>query len=151
RAPPIPSAQDGRYHGETLDLNKTDLGQHLELLARKGKLARQVVLHLHGSGQRLTSPFRVQETDLVLYFEPPVGNLPPLVLMPKPATSAGRAALIEVEDGSLEVQGGGILFDNSRQAPLPRHLIRVKRGDLRLQTCVFQGALARAPECYQGL
>src|SRR5262249_46537031 len=96
--PDLPAAEGDPYVGENLDLNRArDLGASL---AGK-KLGKTVVLHLSGSDQKPTSPIRVRNADLVLYFEPPRDDkAPPLALT---HTDQSGEALVEVENGSLTV------------------------------------------------
>ncbi|HXG11044.1 MAG TPA: hypothetical protein VNK04_14895, partial [Gemmataceae bacterium] len=157
-APEIPAPGDDLYHGERLDLSRIDLGAYLQQLQKSGKkLGPRVVLHLTGSGERPTSPIRLKGTTLVLYFEPPEkkpgepGTPPPLVLTPPRNLSTTLDVLIDVEDGDLEVIGGEIRFPDSRLALVPRHLLRVRRGNLLLYGCRLQGPVAQPPESYGGL
>src|SRR5262249_38338226 len=60
-------------------------------------------------------------------------------------------ALIQVEDGNLEVVGGQVRSDDFGTANLPRHLLLVRRGDLRVHGCWLQGPVTSQPENYWGL
>ena len=93
------------------DLTRTDLGAHLQKIIASGrKLGPRVVFHLHGSGDRPTTPVRLKGSSLVLYFEPPekkpTGAPPaPLVLVPPSGAAQAAEALFEVEDGDLVSPG----------------------------------------------
>jgi hypothetical protein len=155
--PDIPAPGDELYHGGRLDLNTTDLGAHLQKLIASGKkLGPRVVLHLAGSGERPTTPVRVKGSSLVLYFEPPerkpTAPAPaPLVLVPPAAGTPTQEALIEVEDGDLEIIRGDIRFPDSNLALVPRYLLAVRGGSLLLYGTRLQGPLAQPPAAFQGL
>jgi serine/threonine-protein kinase len=160
-ATPLPSgemlviapAEDGLYHGEAIALTwDTDLGSLLEkrLSENPGKVAPRVVLELSGTGEVRTSTLRVKGFDLVLQVPVPADpKEKPLTLVPR-STTADQAALIDVENGSLEMINVRILCDN-KDVPLPRSLIRVKGGDLRLFGCTLQGPLDKGPANYERL
>ena len=120
-APEIPDAADGLYHGERVDLTRVaDLGDYLETVWRSKKFGPKIVLHLAGGGERKTRPIRLKGSSLVLYFEPPADPKDQqLTLRPYGDTVQDREALIEVEDGSLELIGGAIQFMDSKLAPIP--------------------------------
>ncbi len=148
--PEIPAGGGGFYHGERLNLNEVDLGEHLEKVRQKMPFAARVVLHLTGSGERHTSPVRVKGSSLILYYEPPPDDAEPLVL----TYSKGRTnpeALLDVEDGSLDLLGVSLKLGNNNLLPHPRHLIRVKGGDLRVFGARLIGPLGRAPKTFEGL
>jgi hypothetical protein len=150
--PAIPFANDGLYHGERVDLSKTDLGQLLDSRMQMFKSGPEVVLHLAGVGECPTSPVRVQRMKkLILYFEPPKGKLEPLTLVPDARTAEGRDALIEVDGGSLELIGARVKFANSKFATIPARVLSVRGGDLVLHSCRLQGPLNQAPDDFQGL
>jgi hypothetical protein len=146
--PEVSAPSEDVYEGEKIDLveSKIDLGEYL---AGK-KLGRRVVLYLTGSGKVYTSPIRVRDTSLVLYFEKPAEDADPLELWPRKGFPEGREALIEVIDGNLEITNGRIFFLNQR-VQMPRHMLRVHGGELRLHGCWLSGALGNAPPWYQGL
>jgi serine/threonine-protein kinase len=134
----------------TVDLDKIDLGKYLQEEARpvKGK----VVLQLSGTGKRPTSPIRVKGFDLVLYFKQP-DQAPEdklLTLIVSPETENREGALIEVEEGNLDIIGGRIHFENVTYAPLG-HMLKVRGGDLRLRGCRLQGPLGKTPPTYHSL
>ena len=87
--------------------------------------------------------------QLVLYFEA-AKNAPPLTLLAD-RRSGDRHALIEVADGSLEMIGGRIRFENSKFVPLPRHMIAVRGGQLRLLHCALQGPMGQGPPSFRAL
>jgi serine/threonine protein kinase len=129
-APEIPVANDGRFHGAALDLNQTDLGDYLQRVQQSYRLAPRIVLRLSGNGERLTTPIRLKESSLVLYFEPPAEKAEPLVLVP-----AGRGpaeALIEVEQGNLSLINGNLRFSDAAESRVVPWLIKLRGGDLRL-------------------
>src|SRR5207237_8570222 len=98
--PPIPTAGEGLYAGERVDVSKVDLGKHLEARLRTARPGPRVVLHLAGAGKHFTSPVKVKGIqDLVLWFEPPLNGGEALTLLPKPQSVEELGALIEVENG----------------------------------------------------
>lgn len=146
--PEFPAPIAGVYHGEKLNLNEVDLGEHLESVRKRMPFGSKVVLHLSGAGERPTSPIRVTGTHLVLYAEPG-DEKQPLVL-----TYEGNSnpdALIAVEDGTLELLGVSIKLANITLYPHPKHLIRVRGGDLRIFGCRLTGPLSKAPRSFAGL
>lgn len=135
---------------ERLDLNKIDLGKHLAARFADTKPAARIVLHLTGQGERATSPIRVKGgTQLVLYFEPAKGK--PLTLTPHPQAAAAVEALIDVEDTGLEIINGRFRLENSRFAPGPQRLVRIRNGSLRLASCSLVGPMRKGPKEYLGL
>ncbi len=150
-APPIPQLKNGRYHGETVVLNRqVDLGLLLRHRLQNAAPGPKIVLHLSGSGECLTSPIQVRGADLMLYFRPPVRGAKPLTLVPNPMTTAGQKALIEVEDGTLEMIGAHIVFPNKAAWAMPARVVRV-RGGVKLFGCHLAGPLSDPPPTYQGL
>jgi eukaryotic-like serine/threonine-protein kinase len=150
--PPILKPNDNCFHGEAVTLDeKTDLGHWLRLKLQERPPGKRVVLHLSGSGEQLTSPIQLRGADLVLYVKPPQGKAKPLTLVPRHTTTGGSPALIEVENGSLELTGVRIRFENSALKPMPRRAVQVRGGKLRLFGCHFQGPLTLVPLEYQGL
>ena len=149
--PPPAAEKAGLYPGERLDLGKVDLGKHLQTVLATRKPAPRVVLQLYGAAPRPTSPIRVRGFDLVLAFvrlSPKVG---PPTLAASPANVRGGTALIEVEDGGLEIVGGRITLAGLKPAALPAHLLKVRGGDLRLLQCRLAGPLGPDTGDYQGL
>jgi serine/threonine protein kinase len=149
-APAIPVLSDGRYHGERLNLNEVDLGEYLEKMRQKMPFGPKVVLHLTGNGERHTSPIRVRGSGLVLCFEQAPEDADPLVLTYAKG-APNPPALIDVEDGSLELLGISVKLSNSTLQPHPQHLIRVRGGDLQVYGCRLIGPLGRAPNSFAGL
>jgi serine/threonine-protein kinase len=128
--PEVPVATDNLYHGERLDLDRLDLGAYLQEVQRTHRLAPQVVLHLAGTGERLTTPLRIKGSSLVLYFEPPPEKSEPLALAP---TGRGpEQALIEVEQGNLDILGGTLRLSDAAEARALPWLVKVSGGDVRL-------------------
>ncbi len=150
-APEIPAGDPDRFHGGRLDLGRTDLGKFLQEVQETKKLGPRVVLHLAGAGKRPTSPVRVKGCDLVLYFEPPPRLDARLVLTPFDAGAGRTEALIEVEDGSLEMIGGAIQYPDFESALAPPYLLKVRGGDLRLHGCRLEGPLTRPRDSFRGL
>jgi serine/threonine protein kinase len=147
--PPIAPSSDGLYHGERVDLTRIDLGQLLESRLKAAKAAKQVALILTGQGDCLTSPIRVKGIEkLVIFFDT---TKTPFNLGPSPRAAADKDALIDVADGSLDLVGARIFFPNSKFAPMPRRMIRVKNGNLRLGGCALQGPMRQGPPGFAGL
>jgi serine/threonine-protein kinase len=148
--PDIPVDASELYRGEALDLNKIkDLGAYL---ATK-RLGKSVVLHLSGTGEKTTSPIRLKDVDLTLYFELPKEEKdkptpPPLSITHPDMTGE---AMIEVEKGSLEVINGEFRFYDSSRAKTPAWLFKVSGGDLRLSRCRLYGPQQTIPDGYEGL
>jgi serine/threonine-protein kinase len=152
--PPIEPDTDGLYHGERIELNaKVDLGQLLAARLQARRPAPRVVLHLAGVGEQATSPIRVANlAQLVLYFEPPrEAGAAPLTLTVQPKAVGDRAALIEVEKGSLELIHARLRCENTRFAIVPTYLLRVQGGDVVLHQCHLQGPLGKAPDHFRAL
>ncbi len=150
-AVPAPPADDGQaFAGARLNLNQTDLGAYLDNMVRSRPLAPQVVLYLSGSGERRTRPVRVKGSSLVLVFEPPAEKAEPLTLTPGDGAAA-QGALVEVEDGNLDLVGGNIRFPDFKTALMPPYLIAVRGGNLRLHDCRLQGPTGHPPEVYRAL
>jgi eukaryotic-like serine/threonine-protein kinase len=150
-APPPAPEKDGLYRGERLDLGKVDLGKHLQTVLATRKPAPRVVLYLYGAAPRPTSPIRVRGFDLVLAFVRLSPRVGPPALVASPANVRGGTALIEVEDGGLEIVGGKITLAGQKPAALPAHLLKVTGGDLRLFQCHLAGPLGPDTGAYQSL
>jgi hypothetical protein len=150
-APGIPANDDGKYHGGRLDLDKVDLGAHLTDILKKQELGPVVVLHLAGSGPRKTSPVRIKNASLMLYFEPAKKGHAPLVLVPDAKIDDEQNALFQVEGGSLEILGGELRLPDDREARLPHYLIHVWGGNLRIHGARLEGPLLHPPDSYWGL
>ncbi len=131
-APPeILPPSDGLYHGERLVLDeKSDLGFYLAKMRTTARFAPEIVFHLSGSGNVLTTPIRLKGCHLTLYFEPPEGKKEPLALVP--AGRAASEALIDMEDGNLTVINGNLRFTNAAEARVVPWLIHMRGGDVRL-------------------
>jgi hypothetical protein len=162
-SPPEVPSPDGSYTGALIDVGKENLGRRVRELSQGLKPGSKLVLRLSGSGLCPTDPLRVQGIHLSLYFETPspsgsskkkkkgkATDQGP-VLVPHLATAVNRNALIEVEGGTLEMVGCRIRFSNSSLAKLPRYMLQVKNGDLRLFRCRLEGPLTEAPPAYRGL
>jgi serine/threonine-protein kinase len=149
--PAIPAPGDNRYHGERLDLNQIDLGAYLANVQKTRQLGPRVVLHLSGKGERPTSPVYVKGTHLVLYFEPAAEDAAALALMITGREPVKTGALIEVEDGSLDVINGDLRLPDFPVALVPPYVLKVRGGDLRLHRCQLRGPAQHAPKDYRGL
>jgi serine/threonine-protein kinase len=149
--PPIPAATDALYHGERIDLDQTDPGAYLRDVQKARKLAPTVVLHLHGTGTRRTSPIVVENASLVLYFEPSAEGAAPLVLEPDPTVPPGGHALFEVTHGNLSLIGGDVRCPDFKTALLPAYVVSVKEGSLSLDGTRLQGPVTQPPPGYTGL
>jgi hypothetical protein len=151
RPPEIPNPGDGLYHGERRDLsqNPIDLGAYLESQRKTRGLGPKVVLHLSGTGDKLTTPITVKGTSLVLFFEPPRDDAAPLVLSLSPRAAVNGEALLAVEDGDLTVVGGELRLPDPGRVKMPPFLLKVRGGDLRLLRCRLQAP--PAPDGYRGL
>jgi serine/threonine-protein kinase len=149
--PVIDAAADGFYHGERVELPvKGDVGLMLAKLLQGKPLAPRVVFHVSGSGDHACTPLRVQGVaELVLYFES--AKTEPLTLHADPRGVLDRAALFEVDRGSLELIGANIRFENSRSAIVPPHVIKVVGGHLLMHRCRLQGPLGNAPDSFRAL
>jgi hypothetical protein len=149
--PPIPEAADEFYHGERLDLDRTDLGAYLRDVQKSRKLAPTVVLYLRGTGLRRTSPVRAEKTNLVIYFEPQAEGTEPLILEPDPTAAPNGKGLFEVAHGNLSILGGDVRCPDFKTALLPPHLVTVKDGNLSLSGTRLQGPLTQPPPGHVGL
>jgi serine/threonine-protein kinase len=140
----------GPYEGEQLDVSKVDLGKHLETVISRRGAASRVVMELFGKAKS-SSPIRVRRFDLVLRFtgSGPKNEIP--LLVPNTLHSRKAEALIDVEDGSLEINGVRLSLASLRPATLPNHLIRVRGGDLRLSACRLTGPLGPDTGAFQSL
>jgi hypothetical protein len=149
--PDLPAPSGLLYQGERLDLNRVDLGAYLDMVQRTRRLAPRVVMYLTGTGERFTSPVRIKGSSLVLYFEPPAEKAEPLALAA--AGQGQREALIEIEQGDLDIIGGSLRLSDAREARVIPWLIKVRGGDVRLfrtrldvqpktSGTVFQGLIA---------
>jgi serine/threonine-protein kinase len=145
-APEVPDPGDGRYHGERLDLTEIDLGAHLAEVQKARKLGPRVVLHLAGAGERPTRPVRLKGATLVLYFEEPARDAPPLVL--KLARTSPGGPFLQVDGGGLEVIGGVLRVADAASTRVS-HMIQVKGGDIKLARTRVEGPQQSAPAGYQ--
>jgi serine/threonine protein kinase len=123
---------------DAVDLEREpDIAAHLRRRQAAGQLGSSVVLRLSGKGEYATMPIRVSGRSLVLDFGAPGPNGKPLTL--RPAAGAKGDALVEVEDGDLELVGGGLrLGDGEAGQPMP-WLVKVRGGNLRLSGCRLEG------------
>jgi hypothetical protein len=152
-APPtIPVADGDLFTGGRLTLDATvDLGRELQTAFNLKKLAPRVVYILSGKGPVPFSPVHLKGIHLVLYFEPPVSVEDRLTLVPNQESTGDADALIDVEDGGLEIIGGAIRFPDIKVARLPAHLIKARGSDLTLAECWLQGPVVQSPNTYRGL
>lgn len=129
--PEILPPSDGLYHGERLRLNdKFDVGAYLRNVQKTARLAPEIVLHLSGSGECLTTPIHIKGSNVVVFFELPMEKSEPLVLVP--AGRGAAEALFDVEEGNLSIVNGNLRFSTATEARLTPWLIKVHGGDLRL-------------------
>jgi serine/threonine-protein kinase len=158
-----PNLPDGTVaaRGDSIDLNRVDLGEVI-----RQKLAAiqpnseppKVVLCLTGTGDCPTSPIRVSKgVHLVLHFEKPgksakrLNRQKPLVIVPRGETAANKEALFDVDDGVLTLIGGTVQLSKTSFF-LPRHMLRLRQGELHLLRCRLEGPLGRADSsAYRGL
>jgi len=159
---PLPAARDapspkspaatGGFQGERVDLGKEDLGKYLQTKLAGQKPAARVVLDLYNTKTpRPSSPIRVRGFDLVLSFSrsSPKAELPTLAGSQLHGREA--EALIDVEDGSLEIIDGRVSLAGLKPATLPAHLLRVRGGDLRLSGCRLSGPRGQETGAFQSL
>ena len=145
-APPIPQIADGKFHGAIVSLDDIDLGSYLDRLQTNTKFGPKVVLHLTGKGEHETSPIRIKGSSLVLHFEEPADkDTPRLGLIFSRANKP--VPLVDVEDGSLDVIGGVLRVPDSSSLRAS-HVVRVKRGDIRLYKTRLEGPQQAVPEGY---
>lgn len=140
------------YAGERIDLNKVpDLGVYLQQKLAAQKPAPRVVLHLAGGGKKQTSPVTLKGFgDLAIFFELPSNpKLEPLTLLPN--VTGDHAALFDLEAGNLELTNARIEFTNKVSLPTPRHMLKVRAGNLTLNRCQLKGPLGLAPDIFQSL
>jgi serine/threonine protein kinase len=172
--PTIDMAFDGLYHGERIDLGQVgDLGAYLEQVQKVRKLAPRVVLHLAGTGDHSSSPIRFRGKHLVVWFEPPAKkeaaspalptpNPMPLTPVRKPAEEEkplalvlsgrnGRDALLEVEQGDLDLMGVTIRAADYDGNHTPASWLVKVGGDLRMYRSRLEGPYHHVPADYRGL
>jgi serine/threonine-protein kinase len=156
-SPPLLPTDGPAPAGPTIDLTQVNLGEEIARRARSLHPGDKLVLRLSGSGPCKTAPVALHGIHLVLYFEPPEKPepgkkpAPPLELVPTLTSAGDKEALIDVDGGSLEMIGGRMRLADSNLAKLPRHLLQIQNGDLRLFRCRLQGPLLEAPDAYRGL
>lgn len=150
----VKGVKDERYYGGKVDLNKTDIVQHLQEVQKKQELGGVIVLHLSGSGTKKIRPLLQRNRSIVLYFEPPEKGKEPLVLVPEAEEGTAPGALLQLEGGSLEIIGGDIRFPDfktSKSSRAPHYLIHVAYGNLRIHGTRLQGPPGQPPDSYWGL
>lgn len=145
--PPVINMGADLYHGEFLDLNKVpDLGAYLNDKLQKDRPAPRVVLRLFGSGAKQTSPLRIKGVEnLVLHFEP---SKDPLTLEARPGAALGRAPLIDMTGGHLELIGARLRLSPVTLVPT---IIQVKDGSLSLTRCNLQGPHVKSTDAFESL
>jgi serine/threonine-protein kinase len=152
-APPeIPAPVDMLYHGERLNLDQIDLGAYLQEVQKTHRLAPQVVLHLTGRGERSTTPIHIKGSSLVLYFEPPPEKAEPegekhQPLVVVPSLRGSGDALIDIEQGSLDLINGRLRLSEAAEARVIPWLVKVQGGDVRL----FRSRLEVSPRSGGGI
>ncbi|MBI2805213.1 MAG: serine/threonine protein kinase [Planctomycetes bacterium] len=148
-APEINRTEDGYYHGERLDLNKVDLGAHLDTVLKTRKPAPRVVLRLTGRGACPTSPVRVKGIKhLILYFEPNPAPGGQIILQANETVIEQQAPIVAMTDGHLELIGARIVLADGSRVP---SLIRLLGADLTLTRSWLQGPLFRITGGFQSL
>jgi serine/threonine-protein kinase len=147
--PEIPPPNGLAYQGEALNLDNLDLGAYLQNIQATRRLGPQVVLHLSGSGERFTTPFRIKGSNLVLYFEPPKEKQEPLALVP--AGKGSDDAFIEVEQGNLDIIGGTLRITDAREARVVPWLIKMRGGDVRLFRTHLEVSPKNGGSAFRGL
>jgi hypothetical protein len=127
--PEIDRTDDTSFHGARLELTpQVDLGAYLQEMQKQKPLGRRIVLQLTGTGEQKTSPIKLKGSSLVLYFEPPArDDAKPLTLVAK---NIAADALIEIENGNLDIINGDIALSDTGKGP--SHILKVGGGDLRL-------------------
>lgn len=139
-APAKAEASLEEYHGEELPAGK-DLGEYLNTKLASRRHAQRVEIKITKPFKYSSSPIRVRGFELVLTFSGTGSKGEPLTLFSSPVHSHEADALIDVEDGSLEIIGGRLDLTKLKGPELPKHLIRVRGGDLRLSNCHLTGPL----------
>ena len=146
--PEIDRPDETAFHGARLELTpQLDLGAYLQEVQKQQRLGPRVVLHLAGTGEQKTSPIKMKGSSLVLYFEPPArDDAKPLTLSAKNTTAD---ALVEVEDGNLDVINGDLSLPETGKGP--DHLLKIVGGDLRLFRCRLMAPHAPGADTHAGL
>jgi len=154
KAPPIPTAADGKYYGGRLEIGfGVDLAAFLKDMHRKTGLGSHVVMHLAGTGVRKFSPLYLHNISLTLYVEPPKKGEAPLVLVGDPIDFAPKwqHAYLQLDGGSLEIIGGEFRCPEAKPDTQLKYLIHVRRGNLRIHGARLRGPLAPAKNSLWGL
>lgn len=150
--PEIPPAVDGVWHGETVDLAKTDLDRLLAQRLSRFRPGPRVVLRLVGKGTVALRPVKVRGLPhLVLHADRPAPGREPLILQVLPSAATEGAALFDVEGGNLDLRHLRIRFPNERTAPMPPTVLRVRGGSLRAQGCRLEGPTTNPPDYFRSL
>jgi serine/threonine protein kinase len=146
--PEVDSSDDQAFHGARVELTpQFDLGVYLQEMQKAKPLAPRVVLQLIGAGEQKTSPIKIRGSSLVLYFEPPAReDAKPLTLTAK---SNGADALVEVENGSLDVINGDLSLPDAGKCP--SHILKVYGGELRLFRTRLQAPHQTGVDAYEAL
>jgi serine/threonine-protein kinase len=155
-APLLPD-DDTPPDGEPIDLTKVNLADEVKERAGRLKPGSKLALRLSGSGNCVTGPIKLKGLHLVLFFEPPPKPMKgkaapaPLVLVPDRESAAQETALIDVEDGSLEIVGGRIRCPDAELAKIPPYVLHLRNAGLRLFRSHLEGPLVHVPSTYRGL
>src|SRR5207249_634496 len=68
--PAIPTAPEGLYHGERIELGKFDLGQYVHARLQTQRPGPRIVLRLTGKGTHVATPLRFKGIErVVICFE----------------------------------------------------------------------------------
>lgn len=146
----IPPANSGKFTGQVLDLSTEDLGLFLQKMQEMRGFGPRVVMHLRGTGCQPMTPVKLKGVQLVLYFEPQADDSKRLSLTLPAAASAG--AMLEIEDGGLDISNGEFALPDSAGRTVTGSLFKVSGGNLRLSRCRLHGPqLTTPPANYRGL
>ncbi len=133
---PVPESISEKFAGATLNPGDVkDLGAYLRDIASTRHLADKVVLHLK-PGEWRTSPIRAQGIHLVICCDAGSDRDASPVTIEQIGKFSGQDALIEVQDGNLDIIGGRFQL---RPGGYPGCVVKVSRGDLRMHGCRIQG------------
>ena len=152
-APDIPRPSGNLFTGQVLDVSTEDLGVFLQKMQATRGFGPKVVMLLKGTGAQPMSPVKLKGVHLTLHFEQPPDDSKHLSLtLSSTADVPLPAALLEIEDGGLDIINGGFTLPDGPNKAVPASLFKVSGGDLRLYRCRLAGPhLAMPPANYRGL
>ena len=128
--PRISTNDDGLYHGERLDLNKVDLGAHLNGVFKQKLPGPRISVAIDGQGDVFQHAAARQGSAATRSVLEPEDPRDPLLLEFSPPTHAYSSAAIEVTGGSLEVYGLRMRVNPNSLMPA---IIHVSDGDLTMR------------------